>query len=247
MQNRSRSAVWIAVALVLAALAITAAIIGFQKLRRAPPINVLAVSSFNTGGLVAGPRVEAPSKNLGAVAANRDIWLEISWKFFSELRTLNSVTVGGVPARRMVRNKDVPAAANSEIWMISAGSGDKLENTTSADIGFNFDGGNPAVTMQIYSVVGASETAVATAAESGSSISITVPSDGVALISLIASGTTSGSLSNVTRDFRALCGKDFLGIHASGSSPSAESVTATFSGSAAADFAAVALQPALAR
>jgi hypothetical protein len=127
--------------------------------------------------------------------------------------------------------------------VISAGSGDKLEKTTSADIGFTFDGGNPSITTQIYRVLGASEIPAATAAERGSSISITIPADGIALISLIASGTTSASLSNVTEDFRALCGKDFLGIHASRSSTSAESVTATFSGSATADIAAVALQP----
>lgn len=243
MQNRCRSVVWLAVALVLAALAITAAIIGLQNLRRASPIIVSAVSSFNTDGLVPGPTVKAPSESLGAVAANRNIWLEIFWKFFGELRTLNSVAVGGIPAKRMVRSNDVPASANSEIWEVSAGSGDKLENATSADIGLIFDGGNPSVTMQVYSVVGASETPAATAAESGRSISIAIPADGIALISLIAAGATSGSLSDVTQDFRARCGKDFLGIHASRSSTSTETVTATFSGSEAANLAAVALRP----
>ncbi|WP_426213664.1 hypothetical protein [Mesorhizobium abyssinicae] len=232
----------IAVALVLVALATAAAILVF---RHASPIAVSPVSTLNTGGLVPGPAVMAPSKSIGEVAANRDIWLEISWKFFGELRTLNAVTVGGVPARRLVRSNEVPASADSEIWVITAGSGDKLEKATSADIGFAFDGGNPAITMQIYRVVGASEEPAAKVAEIGSSISIAIPADGVALISLIASGTDSGSLSNVTKDFRARCGKDFLGIHASKSSTSAESVTATFSGGVAANFAAVALQPAL--
>ncbi|MER9425197.1 hypothetical protein NKI88_22480 [Mesorhizobium sp. M0317] len=146
MRNRRRSVVWIAIALVLAALAITAAIIGFQNLRRSSPIMVSAVSAFNSGGLVPGPTVKAPSKNLGAVATGRDIWLEVSWKFFGELRTLDTVTVGDLRARRLVRSHDVPSSANSEIWFISAGSGDILENTTSTDIGFTLDGGNPSVT-----------------------------------------------------------------------------------------------------
>ncbi|MES0043293.1 hypothetical protein [Mesorhizobium sp. M0091] len=247
MRDRRRSVVWIAIALVLAALAITAAIIGFQNLQRSSPIMVSAVSAFNSGGLVPGPTVKAPSKNLGAVATGRDIWLEVSWKFFGELRTLDTVTVGDLRARRLVRSHDVPSSANSEIWFISAGSGDILENTTSTDIGFTFDGGNPSVTAQIYRVVGASEIPAAIAAESGDRITITIPADGIAFISLIASGTTSGSMSNVTEDFSALCGKDFLGIHASTSSTSAESETATFSGNSTADFAAVALQSAAAR
>lgn len=245
MQNRNRSVVWIAAALVLVALAVTAAVFGFQK--RTSPITVSAISTFNSGGLVPGPTVTVPSKELGDVAANRDIWLEISWKFFSELRTLNSVTVGGIHAKRMVRSNDAPASANSEIWEISAGSGDKLDNTTSTDIGLTFDGGNPSVTMQVYRAVGASETPAATAAERGSSISIPIPADGIALISLIAAGATSGSLSDVTQDFRARCGKDFLGIHASRTSTSAETVTAAFSGSEAANLAAVALQPLVAK
>ena len=107
---------------------------------------VSAVSSFNSGGLVPGPTVTAPSKSLGAVAANRDIWLAISWKFSGEARMLNAVTVGGVPARRLVRSNEVPDSANSEIWMVSAGSGDALENTISVDIAFTFDGGNPSIT-----------------------------------------------------------------------------------------------------
>jgi hypothetical protein len=241
-----RSVVWIAVALVLAALAVTAAILVFEKSRRtSSPITVSAVSSYNSGGLVAGPRVTAPSKSLGPVAANRDIWLEISWKFFGEVRTLNSVTVGGVPARRLVRSDDVPDSANSEIWMVSAGTGDALENTTSANIVYTFEGGNPSITTQVYRVIGASEIPAMTAvAGMDFNISITIPAKGVALISLIAPATTSGSLSNVTEDFNARCGKDFLGIHASKSSTSRQSVTAGFSGSATAAFAAVALRPA---
>ena len=122
-------------------------IFGFEKPRRASPrITVAAVSSFNSGGLVPGPTVTAPSKSLGAVAANRDIWLAISWKFSGEARMLNAVTVGGVPARRLVRSNEVPDSANSEIWMVSAGSGDALENTISVDIAFTFDGGNPSIT-----------------------------------------------------------------------------------------------------
>jgi hypothetical protein len=129
--------------------------------------------------------------------------------------------------------------------MVSAGTGDALENTTLVDIVFTFDGGNPSITTQVYRVIGASEaTAVRAAAGMDFNISITIPAKGVALISLIAPGTTSGSLSNVTEDFNALCGMDFLGIHASKSSTSRQSVTARFSGSSTATFAAVALRPA---
>ncbi len=248
-RNRRQSVVWKAFALLLAGLAITAVIFSFEKPRRASPrITVSAVSSFNSGGLVPGPTVTAPSKSLGAVAANRDIWLAISWKFSGEARMLNAVTVGGVPARRLVRSNEVPDSANSEIWMVSAGSGDALENTISVDIAFTFDGGNPSITTQVYRVIGASEIpAVSAAAGRDFSISITIPNKGVALISLIATGTISGSLSNVTEDFNALCGKNFLGIHASKNSTFRQSVTARFSGSATAAFAAVALRRANSR
>ncbi|CAN7324668.1 hypothetical protein [Mesorhizobium sp. LjNodule214] len=250
-RNRRQSVVWKAVALLLAALAITAAIFSFsfEKPRRASPrITVSAVSSFNSSGVVPGPTVTAPSKSLGGVAANRDIWLAISWKFSDEERELNAVTVGGVPARRLVRSNEVPDSANSEIWMVSAGTGDALENTISVDIAFTFDGGNPSITTQVYRVTGASEIpAVSAAAGRDFSISITIPNKGVALISLIAPGTTSGSLSNVTEDFNGLCGKDFLGIHASKKSTFRQSVTARFSGSATAAFAAVALRRANSR
>jgi hypothetical protein len=244
-RKRGRSAVWIALGLIVP-LAVAAVILSFQNSQLASsPIALSAVSFYNSGGLVRGPRVTAPSKSLGAVAANRDIWLEISWKFYGEPRTLNSVTVGGVSARRLVRSDDVPDSANTEIWMVSAGTGDALENTTSVDIVFTFDGGNPSITTQVYRVIGASEiTAVRAAAGMDFNISITIPAKGVALISLIAPGTTSGSLSNVTEDFNALCGMDFLGIHASKSSTYRQSVTARFSGSTTAAFAAVALRPA---
>ncbi|MER8903100.1 hypothetical protein [Mesorhizobium sp. M0772] len=125
-------------------------------------------------------------------------------KLFGELRTLDTVTVGDLRARRLARSHDVPSSANSEIWFISAGSGDILENTTSTNIGFTLGGGNPSVTAQTYRVVGASEIPAATAAKRRQA-SITIPADGIAFISLIASGTTSGSLSNVTEDFSALC------------------------------------------
>ena len=241
MRGLSRSVVW-----VTAAIAIAVAVAAILILRPSPPINVSAVSSYNSGGLVAGPVVIASGMGLGAADPDRDIWLEISWQFFGQTRMLDSVTVGGIPAKRLVRNNDVPTSVNSEIWMLHAGTGGPLGNAASADVVYHFDGGNPSITTQIYRVVGASQTPSATAVGSGT-VSITIPPDGAALISLINSGTSPGALSNVAQDFRTLCGKDFLAIHASTGSASGGPLTATFPGGPAAAIAAVALGPTASR
>jgi hypothetical protein len=136
----------------------------------------------------------------------------------------------GSEVATLVAQKTVGAAlANAQIWSVASGNGSSLSASTSATITMTFDTGNPAVVAQAYRMTGGTITPAATASGT-SSVSITVPADGCAIVVLENYNTNAVSLSNVTEDYNQAetTSNQHRGVMGSTSTPG--SLTSTMTG-----------------
>ncbi|RVD39056.1 hypothetical protein EN742_16075 [Mesorhizobium sp. M4A.F.Ca.ET.020.02.1.1] len=182
--------------------------------------------------------------SFGATAANRLLFISIAYDHFSSTRTLDTVTVGGASATRLVRAQGAAAVRNAEVWVVDAGSGSSISASTSGNVVLTFSGTGLAATIVVCRATEASQTASSTSTGT-TSATITIPASGAALFAFCNNGSGTGSLSNITEDYNSNSSTDMRGIHGSKASTPGESVTSTFSGTASgSQMAAVAIQPA---
>lgn len=169
------------------------------------------------------------SKALGSVAADRVTAIEIAWQDTGTTKTLDSVTVGGASATRVVRFAGVATDRNVEIWAIDSGSLSSLSAATTANIVLTFSAGNTGVVVQVHKLTGTTATASSTSTGT-TSVSGTVPTNGAAVVGCLNSNISAASISGVTTDYNQAETNSlaFTGIH--GSTTTSGSVTATFSG-----------------
>lgn len=207
------------------------------------PVSVAAVSTY-TAPEQAGSTITGAGMSFGATAADRLLYISVAYDHFSNTRTLDSVTVGGAVATRLVRAQGLAAVRNAEIWVVDAGSGSSIASATSGNVVLTFSSNGLAGTIAVYRATGASQTASSTATGT-TSATITIPPGGEALFAFCNNGSGTGSLSNITEDYNSNSSTDMRGIHGSKASTPGESVTSTFSGTASgSQMAAVAIQPA---
>lgn len=209
----------------------------------APPVSMAAVSTA-TALEQAGSTITGANMSFGATAANRLLYISVAYDHFSNTRTLDTVTVGGASATRLIRAQGGAAVRNAEIWVVDAGEGSSIANATSGNVVLTFNSNGLAGTITVYRATDASQTPSSTATGSNSA-TITIPPGGAALFAFCNNGSGTGSLSNITEDYNSNSSTDMRGIHGSKASTPGESVTSTFSGTASgSQMAAVAIQPA---
>ncbi|RWA62133.1 DUF2460 domain-containing protein [Mesorhizobium sp.] len=201
-------------------------------------------SYFDTAFGGAGVTITTPSLALGSFVANRRTYLTIGWRRNSTNRQVNSVTVGGAAATRIVRTVAGVTTGDAEIWVIDSGTGTALDGVTSAVVVITFSGGTVAAGLVVFK--GSGYDLVADGTGTGtSSATISIPAGGVALVSFINQSNAAGTISNVTEELNTVFVTNNRLAQGWKTSVAGESLTSTFSGTtstprmAVATFAAV--------
>lgn len=151
---------------------------------------------------------------LGAYHASRRTILSIQWRNSSS-RTLDTVTVGGASAARLVRAIATATTKNAEIWALDTGAGTALEGLDTADIVLTANGASCAYTIAVYRGVALDVVGSDTAQDTTDPVvlAVTVPADGVA-VAVAANGSLSAAAFDVvTEALNQPCPSATRGIH----------------------------------
>ncbi|RWA70452.1 MAG: hypothetical protein EOQ28_20820 [Mesorhizobium sp.] len=187
------------------------------------PVALTATDHFRDfNGTVTGT-----NKSLGTTAADRLKAISIAWQDAGTTKTLDTVTVGGASATRIIRFVTGSTDRNVEIWTIDSGSLSTLSASTTANVVVTWSSGNTGVVIQIYKLTGS--TATQTSSSGTTSVSVTVPTDGAAIVACMNTGITAASISNVTEDYNQAetASNNMRGIM--GSTTTSGALTSTFS------------------
>jgi hypothetical protein len=177
--------------------------------------------------------------SLGAEDANRVILLSLTMtRPSSQSATVNSVTIGGVTATRVLRVIEAGSSGNAEIWYAAVPTG----TTGDVVVGVSTSASTVAVSVALYRITDlASTTPTDTGvSDTGATVAIDVAAGGVILAVGAQRDSASLSLSNVDLDYDVSAGTGHRGVHSSKESASAQTINIAFTGSATAPRLAVA-------
>ncbi len=179
------------------------------------------------------------SLSLGAADAGRAILLSLTvTRPSAQNISVNSVTIGGVTATRVLQVIAGSSTANAEIWYAAVPTG------TTGDVVVVVSSGSSttAVSVALYRITDlASTTPTDTGvSDTGATVAIDVVAGGVILAVGAQRDAASLSLSNVDLDYGVTAGTGHHGVHGSKESASAQTINVGFTGSATAPRLAVA-------
>jgi hypothetical protein len=167
------------------------------------------------------------SKSIGTAAANRKVVIVVGGN--ADLRTVSTLTVGGISASLVKRQQN--ADGTSEIWQADVPTG------TTANVVVTWSGPQNTCGIGSYSLYGAAAAASATASNTSNPLSTTIniPAGGVCIGTVQQyGGSQTWSWSGLTEDFDSTMGgsRPFSGAStASSGGVTGQTVTATPSGS----------------
>lgn len=188
--------------------------------------------------------VTTGSLSLGSFVTTRKTYLTIGWRRNSTNRQINTVTVGGASATRVIRTVAGNSTGDAEIWAIDSGTGTALDGLTSAVVVITFSGGTIAAGLVVYKGSGY-DIAAGTTTTGTSSATAGIPANGLALVSFANQTNAAGTISNVTEELNTVFVTNNRLAQGWKTSVGGESLTSTFSGTtstprmAMATFAAV--------